>query len=238
MFKRPQLRPRAVCNVPSSKPEPGTFLHSILYPGDTSYFEPSTYFMQDYDNYVLNLRRSCENSGVEFKIPRYAKPLPKTDEIRAKEKPKIEFSDRVIVRLNVLKCGKIRVKLLTNMATLYEKYFSKSKKPPLKVLISALKAMGYDDEYLQALPKALTDQKNSMELRWKKLDAVFNKPSASATKKKIVKKKEEEPEDEEEREDEDENEEDDDAAPDEEAIEIDDEEEVEVVEDDYFSDED
>lgn len=237
MFKRPQLRPRATHNVPSSKPEPGTFLHSILYPEKTTYFEPNTYFMQDYDNYVLNLRRSCENSGVEFKIPRYAKPLPKTDEIRVKEKPRIEFSDGVIVRLNVLKCGKIRVKLLTNMATLYEKYFSKSKKPPLKVLISALKAVGYDDEYLQALPKVLTDQKNSMEMRWNKLDAIFNKPSATTIKKKSKKKDEEQP-DEEEREDEDENEEDDDAAPDEEAIEIDDEEEVEVVEDDYFSDED
>jgi hypothetical protein len=236
MYKRPQIRVREPSMTTSSRPAKGSFLYRITNPEKTQFHEMEPYYIHDYDTYIKNLKKSCEASGAEFKIPKYARPLPVTDK-RIYTKPKlVEYSDDVIVRINVLKCGKVRVKLLTHMATLYEKYFSKAKKPPVKVLAAALKAVGYGDEYVSKLPESLTKQKENMEIRWKKLDAVFNKPSTSNTKKK-AKKKEPEPEPEEEEEEEEEENEDDDAAPEEEALDVDnDDEDEEVVEEEYFSD--
>lgn len=242
MHKRPAIRTIQPCTTVSARPAEGTFLHSIIRPEKTRYFEMTETYIDNYDNYIHNLRKSCEESGIEFKIPKYILPLPHTEQPPARNTPPVDLIDKVILRVNVLKNGKVRVKLLTNMATLYEKYFSKSKIPPVKVLASALKAVGYDDTYVSNIAKNLETKKVAMDKRWKTLEESFNKPSASNLKKK-PKKEEPEPEQEQEQEQEEEEEEneDDDAAPDEEAIvdeEIDDEEEVEVVEDDYFSDED
>ena len=236
MYKRPQIRVREPSMTTSSRPAKGSFLYRITNPEKTRFHEMEPYYIHDYDTYIKNLKKSCEASGAEFKIPKYARPLPITYKpIYAKPKL-VEYSDDVIVRVNVLKCGKVRVKLLTHMATLYEKYFSKAKKPPVKALVAALKAVGYDETYANNIPKSLDTQKENMEVRWKKLDAVFNKPSTSNTKKK-AKKKEPEPEPEEEEEEEEEENEDDDAAPEEEALDVDnDDEDEEVVEEEYFSD--
>lgn len=237
MYKRPQIRVREPSTTWSSRPAKGSFLYRITNPEKTQFHEMEPYYIHDYDTYIKNLKKSCEASGAEFKIPKYARPLPVTNKPMYVKPKLIEYSDDVIVRVNVLKCGKVRVKLLTHMATLHEKYFSKAKKPPVKALVAALKAVGYDETYVNSIPKALDTQKENMEVRWKKLDAMFNKPSTSNTKKK-TKKKEPEPDPEEiEEEDAEEDEEDDDAAPDEEAIDIDnDDDEEEVVEEEYFSD--
>ena len=235
MYKRPQIRVHEPSTIKSSRPANGSFLYRITNPEKTRFHQMEPYYIQDYDTYIKNLKKSCEASGAEFKIPKYARPLPVSNKPVYAKPRLIEYSDDVIVRVNVLKCGKVRVKLLTQMATLHEKYFSKAKKPPVKALVAALKAMGYDETYTNNIPKALDTQKENMEVRWKKLDAMFNKPSTSNTKKK-TKKKEPEPEQEEDEEEEEENE-DDDAAPDEEAIEVDnDDEDEEVVEEEYFSD--
>ena len=236
MYKRPQIRVHEPSTIKSSRPANGSFLYRITNPEKTRFHQMEPYYIQDYDTYIKNLKKSCEASGAEFKIPKYARPLPVSNKPVYAKPRLIEYSDDVIVRVNVLKCGKVRVKLLTQMATLYEKYFSKAKKPPTKALVAALKAMGYDETYVNTIPKALDTQKENMEIRWKKLDAIFNKPSTSNTKKK-TKKKEPEPEPEQEEEEEEEENEDDDAAPDEEAIEVDnDDDDEEVVEEEYFSD--
>jgi hypothetical protein len=123
------------------------------------------------------------------------------------------------------------------MATLYEKYISKNKIPPVKTLTAALKAVGYDEDFVSKLSSKIDKRKNDMGARYKKLELVFNKPSTSSkkkTKKEIIPDAdpEEEPED-----DDDEDDEDDDAAPDEEAIAADDEDEDDVVVDEeYISD--
>lgn len=235
MYKRPTLRTIQPCTTVSSRPAEGTFLYSIIKPEKTHYFQLAETYIDNYDNYLFNLRKSCEAAGVEFKIPKYILPLPDTEEPPPKNTPPVEFIDKVILRVNVLKNGKVRVKLLTNMATLYEKYFSKSKIPPVKVLASALKAVGYDDTYVANIAKNLEIKKMAMDKRWKTLEESFNKPSASNLKKKP---KKEEPEPEQEPEEDEEENEDEDAAPDEEAIvdeEIDEDEEV-VDEEEYFSD--
>lgn len=233
MFKRPAIRPRAATVTPSTRPTEGSFLHSILYPPKCEPYKRETTYIQNYDNYIDNLRKSCEMSGAEFVMPKYVLPLPEKERVIKKNVPRVEYLDHVIMRVNVLKCGKVRVKLLPQMAVLYEKYFSKNKIPPAKTLAAALKAIGYDEEFTSNVPKKIEQRKVDMETRYKKLELVFNKPTTSSKKKK----KEPEPEREEDIEEEEEENEDDDAAPDEEALGADDEDDDEaVIEEEYISD--
>jgi hypothetical protein len=219
--------------TPSTRPTEGSFLHSILYPPKCEPYKRETTYIQNYDNYIDNLRKSCEMSGAEFVMPKYVLPLPEKERVVKKTVPRIEYLDHVIMRVNVLKCGKVRVKLLAQMAVLHEKYFSKNKIPPAKTLAAALKAIGYDEEFTSNVPKKIEQRKADMETRYKKLELVFNKPTTSSKKKK----KEPEPEREEDIEEEEEENEDDDAAPDEEALGVDDEDDDEaVVEEEYISD--
>jgi hypothetical protein len=233
MFKRPAIRPRATTVTPSTRPTEGSFLHSILYPPKCEPYKRETTYIQNYDNYIDNLRKSCEMSGAEFVMPKYVLPLPEKERVVKKTVPRVEYLDHVIMRVNVLKCGKVRVKLLPHMAMLHEKYFSKNKIPPAKTLAATLKAIGYDEEFTSNVPKKIEQRKADMETRYKKLELVFNKPTTSSKKKK----KEPEPEREEDIEEEEEENEDDDAAPDEEALGVDDEDDDEaVVEEEYISD--
>lgn len=239
MYKRPTLRLRDPCTTSFMRPVEGTFLHSITKNEKTKYFEPRETYIANYDNYIETLRKSCEKSGAKFKVPKYILPMPEIDRVLPKNKSPIRFIDDVIVRINVLKCGKVRVKLITHMATLYEKYFSKNKIPPSKTLAAALKAIGYDESYTSKVPDIIENRRKSMDIRWKTLDDMFNKPSASNSKKKAKKEPEVEVEVEVEvePEEDDEDEEEDDSAPAEEAIgneEVEDDEEV--VEEEYFSD--
>ena len=235
MYKRPTLRLRDPCTTSFMRPVEGTFLHSITKNEKTKYFEPRETYIANYDNYIETLRKSCEKSGAKFKVPKYILPMPEIDQVPPKNKSPIRFIDDVIVRINVLKCGKVRVKLITHMATLYEKYFSKNKIPPSKTLAAALKAIGYDESYASSVPDIIENRRKSMDIRWKTLDDIFNKPSVSNSKKKV--KKEPEVEVEVEPEEDDEDEEEDDSAPAEEAIGNDEvEDDEEVVEEEYFSD--
>jgi hypothetical protein len=237
MYKRPTLRLRDPCTTSFMRPVEGTFLHSITKNEKTKYFEPRETYIANYDNYIETLRKSYEESGAKFKVPKYILPMPEIDRVPPKNKSPIRFIDDVIVCINVLKCGKVRVKLITHMATLYEKYFSKNKIPPPKTLAAALKAIGYDESYTSKVPDIIENRRKSMDIRWKTLDDMFNKPSASNSKKKAKKEPEVEVEVEVEPEEDDEDEEEDDSAPAEEAIgneEVEDDEEV--VEEEYFSD--
>ena len=237
MHKRPALRFREPCTTSSVGPVDGTFLHSIIRPKKTEYFKPQETYIANYDNYIENLRKSCEMSGAEFKVPKYILPIPETTAVPPKNKPLVNLVDEVIMRVNVLKCGKVRVKLITHMATLYEKYFSKNKIPPPKTLAAALKAVGYNENYTSKLADTVESRKKMMNTRWKTLDAIFNKPSASNSKKKAKKEPDVEVEVEVEPEEDDDDEEEDDSAPAEEAIGSDEvEDDEEVVEEEYFSD--
>jgi len=239
MHKRPALRFREPCTTSSVGPVDGTFLHSIIRPKKTEYFKPQETYIANYDNYIENLRKSCEMSGAEFKVPKYILPIPETTAVPPKNKPLVNLVDEVIMRVNVLKCGKVRVKLITHMATLYEKYFSKNKIPPPKTLAAALKAVGYNENYTSKLADTVESRKKMMNTRWKTLDAIFNKPSASNSKKKAKKEPDVEVEVEVEPEEDDDDEEEDDSAPAEEAIGSDEvEDDEEVVEEEYFSDAD
>jgi len=128
------------------------------------------------------------------------------------------------------------------MAHLNEIYYSKAKQPPIKILSSTLKKMGYSKEFIDSMHDKYKKRHKLVEVKWKKLEQFFDTPSSSSMNRKkkkeraIEKEKEKEIEVEED-EDLEEEKKDDDEPEEDEAIVVDEEgDEEEVVEDEYVSD--
>ena len=175
--------------------------------------------------------------GIPFKKPNVEEiPVPK--KINSYVEKHIDNLDQIVVHLNVLKSGKIRIKVIPHMAVLNEKYYSKYKIPPIKSITSALKALGYSQEFMDSMMEKYKKRNELIEKRWKILEKIFDAPStASRNKKKKADKKAEAEAEAETEVVEDEDPEDDDEPEEDEAIVVDDEgDEEEVVEDEYVSD--
>lgn len=219
---------------------PGSFLYNILYGKNDNTIEKKPFYVQNKKDYLESLERNCKEMGIPFKKP-YVEEIPPYEKVDDSIETHIEYLDQIVVHLNVLKSGKVRVKVLPQMAVLNEKYYSKYKPPPIKSITSALKAIGYSQEFMESMMVKYKKRNELIEKKWKILEKRFDAPStASRNKKKKADKKaeaeaetevvdDEDPE--EEKKDEDEPEED-------EAIVVDEDEddEEEVVEDDYVSD--
>ena len=221
---------------------PGSFLYNILYGNTTKVPETKPFYVQNKKDYLESLERNCREMGIPFKKPNVEEiPVPK--KINSYVEKHIDNLDQIVVHLNVLKSGKIRIKVIPHMAVLNEKYYSKYKIPPIKSITSALKALGYSQEFMDSMMEKYKKRNELIEKRWKILEKIFDAPStASRNKKKKADKKAEaeaaEAETEAETEVvEDEDPEDDDEPEEDEAIVVDDEgDEEEVVEDEYVSD--
>lgn len=219
---------------------PGSFLYNILYGNTTKVPETKPFYVQNKKDYLESLERNCREMGIPFKKPNVEEiPVPK--KINSYVEKHIDNLDQIVVHLNVLKSGKIRIKVIPHMAVLNEKYYSKYKIPPIKSITSALKALGYSQEFMDSMMEKYKKRNELIEKRWKILEKIFDAPStASRNKKKKADKKAEAAEAEAEAETEvveDEDPEDDDEPEEDEAIVVDDEgDEEEVVEDEYVSD--
>ncbi len=229
-----------------TKLAPGSFLYNILYGKNDNTIEKKPFYVQNKKDYLESLERNCKEMGIPFKKP-YVEETPPYEKIDDSIETHIEHLDQIVVNLNVLKSGKVRVKVSPHMAVLNEKYYSKYKIPPIKTLTSALKAIGYSQEFIDSMMVKYKKRNALIEKKWKILEKRFDAPStASRNKKKKADKKaeaaeaeaaeaaaaeaieaeagveDEDPEDDEPEEDE--------------AIVVDEDDEEEVVEDDYVSD--
>ena len=217
--------------------KPGSFLYEILYSKGVKTPESKTFYVQNHEDYLRNLEKNYKYYDVPFKKPNVEEIPPYVHNNTSIENH-IEYLDTVSVKLNVLKNGKVRVKLLTQMATLNENYYSKAKVPPIKNVLSALKAYGYSKEFINTTEEKYKKRQKLIQIKGKKLDKYFDTPSMSskARKKGMKKKKEKEMEKEEEPQDEydDEVRKDDDPEEDE-GLDVEQDEE-DVVEDEYVSD--
>jgi hypothetical protein len=220
---------------------PGSFLYNVVYGNTTKVPETKPFYVQNKKDYLESLERNCREMGIPFKKPNVEEiPIPK--KINSYVEQHIDNLDQIVVHLNVLKSGKIRIKVIPHMAVLNEKYYSKYKIPPIKSITSALKALGYSQEFMDSMMEKYKKRNALIEKKWKILEKSFDAPSTASRnkKKKADKKAEAEAEAETEVvEDEDPEEEkkDDDEPEEDEAIVVDDEgDEEEVVEDEYVSD--
>jgi hypothetical protein len=223
-----------------SKLIPGTFLYKIVNGENTKVPERKPFYVQNAESYVNLLKKNYEYYGIPFKRPN-VEEMPPYPKYNIASENYIENLDQIKVCFTVLKSGKVRVKLLPQVAILNEKYYSKGKLPPIKSVISAFKSVGYSQEFVDSILKKYTGRNQLIEKKWKILEKRFDAPSVSAAnkKKKADKKAEAEAEAEAdiEEDDDEEKEKDDDEPEEDEAIEIDEEgDEEEVVEDEYISD--
>ena len=220
---------------------PGSFLYNIVYGKNDNTIEKKPFYVQNKKDYLESLERNCKEMGIPFKKP-YVEEIPPYEKVNDSIETHIEHLDQIIVNLNVLKSGKVRVKVLPHMAVLNEKYYSKYKIPPIKSISSALKAIGYSQEFIDSMMVKYKKRNALIEKKWKILEKRFDAPSTAQKKKqkKADKKAEAEAETEVvEDEDPEEEKKGDDEPEEDEAIVMDeegDEEEQEVVEDDYVSD--
>ena len=222
---------------------PGSFLYNVVYGNTTKVPETKPFYVQNKKDYLESLERNCREMGIPFKKPNVEEiPIPK--KINSYVEQHIDNLDQIVVHLNVLKSGKIRIKVIPHMAVLNEKYYSKYKIPPIKSITSALKALGYSQEFMDSMMEKYKKRNELIERKWKILEKSFDAPSiASRNKKKKADKKAEAAEAAEaaaaeatEAGVEDEDPEDDDEPEEDEAIVVDEDDEEEVVEDDYVSD--
>ena len=222
---------------------PGSFLYNILYGKNDNTIEKKPFYVQNKKDYLESLEKNCKEMGIPFKKP-YVEEMPPYEKVDDSIETHIEYLDQIVVNLNVLKSGKVRVKILPQMAVLNEKYYSKYKIPPIKSITSALKSLGYSQEFIDSMMVKYKKRNELIEKKWKILEKRFDAPSTASRnkKKKADKKAEAEAEAEAETEvvveDEDPEEEkkDDDEPEEDEAIVVDEDDEEDVVEDDYVSD--
>ena len=222
-----------------TKLTPGSFLYNIVYGKNDNTIEKKPFYVQNKKDYLESLERNCKEMGIPFKKP-YVEEIPLYEKVDDSIETHIEHLDQIVVNLNVLKSGKVRVKVLPQMAILNEKYYSKYKPPPIKSITSALKAIGYSQEFMDSMMVKYKKRNELIEKKWKILEKIFDTPSTASRnkKKKADKKVEAEAETEVvEYEDPEEEKKDDDEPEEDEAIVVDDEgDEEEVVEDEYVSD--
>ena len=218
---------------------PGSFLYNIVYGKNDNTIEKKPFYVQNKKDYLESLEKNCKEMGIPFKKP-YVEEIPLYEKVDDSIETHIEHLDQIVVNLNVLKSGKVRVKVLPQMAILNEKYYSKYKIPPIKSISSALKSLGYSQEFIDSMMVKYKKRNTLIEKKWKILEKIFDAPStASRNKKKKADKKVEAEAETEVIEDEDPEEEkkDDDEPEEDEAIVVDEEgDEEEVVEDEYVSD--
>ena len=204
MYKRPPLRVKEEPRI-SSRPKPGTFLDKIVNPPPTVRYVQKKYPVYQKDTYLALLKRNCRELGLEYKepdIPNYVPP----QRPKPVEQPQLTFSDKVYMKVRILKSGIIRVKLDTSFAILYEKYYSKQKQPPMKSLIQAYKSIGFTPEFLEKIKTKFSKFAEHKKKVEKMIDEIFNKEPAKKPKKKkeeVIEEEEEEEEDEEEDQDDD-----------------------------------
>ena len=256
MNKRSQITNYQKTNCTSpSKLTPGSFLYNIVHSKNDISQEKKPFYVQNKKDYLESLERNCKEMGIPFKKPNVEEiPIPK--KIDSYVEQHIDNLDQIVVNLNVLKSGKVRVKVSPHMAVLNEKYYSKYKIPPIKSITSALKAIGYSQEFIDSMMVKYKKRNELIEKKWKILEKSFDAPStASRNKKKKADKKADKKAQEEaqaqaeteteteteaevvvEDEDHEEEKKDDDEPEEDEANVVDEDDEEEVVEDDYVSD--
>ena len=222
VFKRPLPRPSRGPAPPFVRPTQGVVHDIINLPQNVPMKPKPLVFQERSEEYIRDLKKNYDYYGIPFKQPNITE-LPPKHKVTPESEKHIEYLDQVQVKLNVLKNGKVRVKMVLHGAQLYEKYYSHGKCPTIKTLTTAYKNLGYSETFIQCFTEKYKKRVAFGKKLDKILEAIFDKSVNAKKKTAIAKKKkvpEEEPEEEEDDEDEDE-----DGPEEDEALVADDEEE-------------
>lgn len=235
MFKRPSQRVKITPHTRFEHPKEGTFLYDIITGAPCEVYQYKKQPVMYQSSYLKSLEKNNTELGIPYKDPELPVYDPPTPPQKPSE-PDVPYLDRVYVNLKFLKSGIVRVKIVPNFAVLYEKYYRRAMRPPLKQTIQAYKAMGFSSDFIEKIKKSEEKRLTFAKKVPKILEKIFDKEPVKKMKKEKKEKTEEVPlEDPEADEDENADQDDDEDCTMDVEPEMDDEE---VVEDDYISDED
>lgn len=199
MFKRPiphkKINPST---TPCVLPARGVVYDIVNTPDAPHPVIDHQFYYQNVDLYLKLLRRNYDQANLPFKRPQVSEPV----KLNFKSRNVWQYTghpDRVVLTINILKSGVVRVKLLTSMASLWEKYYSKSKTPPVKTVISTYKSMGYSDAFITNLQSRFEKKKALMARTQTLIEKIFEKApkkKVGTTSKKGKKKTDDPPEEE------------------------------------------
>ena len=188
MLKRPVKRVHPSPCVNPGPPIPGTFLHSIVNPSHEIQRPPQrgAFAFQNCELYKKLLKRNYESLNVPYKEPNVFELTSKSTNKMTTE-CHIDYLDKVYVRLNVLKSGIVRVKMVTNFSNFWKTYYSKGKSPPFKTMLAACKAVGYSEAFMNKMIENRKKRQIFAKKLEKIIDKIFDK-STTTKRKKVVKK--------------------------------------------------
>ena len=232
-LKRPPLR-RKVEPVQFSKPEPGTFLYELTKTDYDGKYTRQKNPVYQQESYLKALKKNYEYWGLDYKDPGLL-PTPEYVQPERVKEPYIPFADHIQVTMNVLKSGKVRIKINPCMYEMYQKYWKNGDHPPQKTMIKNLKSLGFSEGFIEKVENNYKKIPARVAAFEKCIERVFNKPSVPKTKPK-KKKTEPVPEDDPEIE-----EDDDDHVQEEEFtmdVEVDPDDDEDVVDEEEFIDDD
>lgn len=188
MLKRPTRRVHPSPCINPGPLIPGTLLHSIMNPSHEIQRPPqrSAFAFQNCEIYKKLLKRNYESLNIPYKEPNVFEAGMKSANENVEE-CHVDFLDKVYVKLNVLKSGIVRVKLVTNFCSLWEMYYSNGKSPPFKTMLAACKAVGYSEIFLNRMNENRKKRQIFAKKLEKILEKIFDKTTATK-KKKVIKK--------------------------------------------------
>ena len=184
MYKRPPSRPRLVhTSRGPHKIAEGSFLYGLLNPHPTKFYKyvPAPVYKEE--DYLKTLKKNNEEMGISYKDPQ----LPKYEIVvkpEPKKEPELTFSDRIYVKMKILKSGIVRIKMDASIASLHEKYYKKALRPPMKSILSAYKSMGFSPQFLEKIKNSFAWKLKEQKRIEKVIDNIFNKEPVKKVKKK------------------------------------------------------
>ena len=198
MLKRPPKRVPVSPYINTKHQVPGGLVHDIVTNHSVT-IRPKRqeiFARQNVEEYKRLLKRNYAYYDVPYKEPNVIETVVKPSNEKKRE-CLVDYLDKVYVKLNILKSGKVRIKLVTNFVSFWKTYYSKGKAPPFKVILAACKALGYSETFITKMNENLKiRQKFGIQLE-KIIANIFEKSAASKKKavKKVVKVKEVDEED-------------------------------------------
>lgn len=192
LLKRPPLRSKV--GTFSCKLVPGDPLYDRIHscigdecvaprrPDDRMRVVRPVYNQEDY---LRLLKRNYNFYGLQMKdlklppMTTYVKPY-------VQEEPDIQFYDRVYLMTQILKNGRVKIKLNAGMADLYEKYFKYNQHPPQKSIIKVYRSLGFSETLIKKIERSYKRIPSRLVAFQSCIDKIFNKPSVSKPKKKKV----------------------------------------------------
>tara|TARA_Y100000741_G_scaffold365144_1_gene359664 strand:+ start:7198 stop:7776 length:579 start_codon:yes stop_codon:yes gene_type:complete len=135
------------------------------------------------ERYMKALEKNNKEMGIPFVDPKLSNFIPPVARQKIEE-PHVPFLDRVYVNLKILKSGIVRVKVVPHFLMLYENYYKQGVRPSLKQIIQAHKAMGFSDSFITKIKKSEERRLAFAKKVPKILEKIFDREPVKKVKKK------------------------------------------------------